>query len=377
MTIRVAVNLLWLRPGVVGGSEELICGYLAALADRPAPPGGPELEPTLFVTPGFDSAHSELAQRFPTVPAPDVPLGRPGRVGVETVWLPRRIGDFDVVHHAGGTLPGRARPPSLVTVHDLQPLDRPEAFGAVKRRWLQRQLPAAMDGADAIHVTTRFVARGVADRFPDQAAKVTVVPPVVPTVTSDTAGDRDRLSRLGLTGPFVLYPAITYPHKNHGVLIDAVARCRADRPDLQLVLTGAPGPDDVVVRQQLTPADRHLGRVARQDLEVLLRQAAVLAFPSRYEGFGLPVIEAMRAGTPVVASDAAALPETVGSGGLVVDPDDLDGWVAAIGRVLQGGDDVDRMVAEGADRARSFDAGPVADQLADLYAGVAAGRGGA
>ena len=110
MTVRVAVNLLWLRPGVVGGSEELICGYLRALAERPAPPGGPELDLTLFVAPGFDTAHPDLARRFAAVVGPDASLGRPGRVAVERVWLPQRISDFHVVHHAGGTLPGRTRP---------------------------------------------------------------------------------------------------------------------------------------------------------------------------------------------------------------------------------------------------------------------------
>ncbi len=191
MTVRVAVNLLWLRPGVVGGSEELICGYLGALADRPASAWRARARPDPVLAP------RDSTRRIPTWPGassrfrvPTVPWGRPGRVGVESVWLPRRIGDFDVVHHAGGTLPGRARPASLVTIHDLQPLDRPEAFGAVKRRWLQRQLPGAVDGADALHVTTRFVADGVADRFPGHAGRVTVVPPVVPALGSDSTADR-------------------------------------------------------------------------------------------------------------------------------------------------------------------------------------------
>src|SRR5690606_16446465 len=135
-------------------------------------------------------------------------------------------------------------------------------------------------------------------------------------------------------GPYVVHPAITYPHKNHLVLLEAVSRV----PGLHAVLTGGPaGNEEAVTRRAAAPdlAGRvhRLGRVPRADLDALLAGAVALAFPSRYEGFGVPVLEAMALGCPVAAADATALPEVVGDAGLLVGPDDVAGWAEALGRL--------------------------------------------
>ncbi len=155
----------------------------------------------------------------------------------------------------------------------------------------------------------------------------------------------------------VLYPALTHPHKNHETLIDAVARLRRSRPDLLLILTGAPGRSAAQVAAQIRAVDpegrfvRHLGRVPAVLLAELMRRADVLAFPSRYEGFGLPVLEAMQAGTPVLAADATALPEVAGDAAILVDPEDVDAWSAGIESLL--GDESRRRELAEAGRARA------------------------
>ncbi len=154
-------------------------------------------------------------------------------------------------------------------------------------------------------------------------------------------------------GPVVLYPAITYPHKNHATLVEAFAGVLAEHPGATLVLTGRP---DAAEGQLLTRIGslglrdrvRRLGRVSDADVAGLYELATVVAVPSRYEGFGLPAAEAMAYDTPVVAADATSLPEVVGDAGVLVDPDDVEGWRRELGRLL--GDPVAR---RGAGRGRS------------------------
>src|SRR5581483_12014149 len=138
-----------------------------------------------------------------------------------------------------------------------------------------------------------------------------------------------------LDGPFFLYPAITYAHKNHSVLVTAFADVVRHRPDALLVLTGGPAEmehelSDRAVALGIAHRIRRLGRIPRGNLTWLYRNATALTFPSRFEGFGLPVLEAMGHGCPVIAAAAAALPEVVGDSGMLLPPDDPGAWAAAM-----------------------------------------------
>jgi alpha-1,3-rhamnosyl/mannosyltransferase len=163
----------------------------------------------------------------------------------------------------------------------------------------------------------------------------------------------------------VLFPSVTHPHKNHATLIDAMVQVRRAVPDVVLVLTGGAGlaADDVAARIAEADPDgsfiRHLGRIEERELMGLLADADLVAFPSRYEGFGLPVLEAMHGGTPVVAADSTCLPEVVGEAGVLVDVDDVEAWASTIVDLLGRPERRAEMAAAGAVRAERW-APPVA-----------------
>src|SRR5207249_1109877 len=134
--------------------------------------------------------------------------------------------------------------------------------------------------------------------------------------TRTSAGEAvgDPASTYAIDGPFFLYPAITYPHKNHVLLVRAFADVVTLHPDALLVLTGGPGTLEDAVRAEASDRGvagrvRRLGRVPRRDLMWMYRHATALTFPSLFEGSGLPVLEAMAHGCPVIAAHATALPE--------------------------------------------------------------------
>ncbi|MFM7063912.1 MAG: glycosyltransferase [Actinomycetes bacterium] len=140
------------------------------------------------------------------------------------------------------------------------------------------------------------------------------------------------------TRPYFLWPAITYPHKNHQLLLAAFADLVASGADAELVLAGGLGPSEgdvisTVVKLGLTDRVRRTGRVPAPLLDRLYRSAAAVVVPSRYEGFGLPVVEAQVRGCPVVVADAGSLPEVADPSDLVA-PDDVAGWSAAMRDVL-------------------------------------------
>jgi glycosyltransferase involved in cell wall biosynthesis len=169
----------------------------------------------------------------------------------------------------------------------------------------------------------------------------------------------------GQKRPFLVYPANPWPHKNHERLFEAFRRVRQRRPELRLVLTGTGlerlrnVPEGVDVR----------GRVSRDELAELYRTASALVFPSLYEGFGQPPLEAMASGTPVAVSRAGSLPEVCGDAAFYFEPTSVDEITEAILAVLER---PDHLVARGLERASRFTGDATARRHDDVYRALAA-----
>jgi alpha-1,3-rhamnosyl/mannosyltransferase len=381
--IRVGGNLLWLVPGEVGGSEEYTVRLLEAWAEsRPS-----DLELTLMVNSSFFAVpdYAPLADQFPTMVAPTSGESRGRRVFTDATWVPRAANErgFDLLHHAGGTIPVGARGASLLTIHDLQPFEYPGNFSWAKRRYLRFMMPRSARQATRIATLTAFVATDVQRKLDVSADRFVRVPPGYRAFADATDAERsDVRARYQLRNgdggprPFFLYPAITYPHKNHVVLVHAFAEVQRRHPETALVLTGGPASEEgrvtsAVDRLGLGDAVRRTGRIPTRDLEVLYQEATALTFVSRYEGCGHPALEAMSVGCPVIASDSTGLVETVGSGGLLVGPRDVNGWAAAMERLLTDADERAELVRRGALDVARYDWAASAEALADAYRAVA------
>lgn len=372
--MRVGINLCWLVPGVVGGSEEATTRALHALADR-APA---DIEVVLFGSSALHDAHPDLVDRFETHTVP-LPGGfKPLRVLAEHTWLPAMLARhrIDVVHHAGGTAPGRTSARTVLTVHDIQPLDLPGNFNPVKVAFLRWAVPHAVRRADRILVPSEFVRRRLVDRLGADGERIDVVPWSTPP-PADAAPIETIRAKFGIIGRIVLLPAITYPHKDHVTAVRAMGHIAARHPETTLVLTGGAGPAEQEVADEielLGIGDRvvRTGRVPAATVASLFRHATVVVFPSRYEGFGIPVLEAMHDGVPVIVADAGALPEVAGDAGVVVPAGDDVQLAVELHRVLD--DEEHRRALSAAGRARAAEFAPerTADATIAAYRSVAA-----
>jgi alpha-1,3-rhamnosyl/mannosyltransferase len=331
--LRVGANLLWLLPEEAGGAEEYAVRVLRAFGEATH-----DVDVTILCNKRFPPAHPDLASRFPTSVAPIDGRSRLARIVTESTWLMREASHrkLDVVHHVNNVIPWLRNRPSVLTIHDLRPIALPETLGRAHGAYLRMRLGSSVRGTSVITTPSAFVREIVIELLGADPSRVFVVSAPV-FLTAEPAGT-DPVGG-GVDGPFFLYPAITNPHKNHLTLLEAFARVVADRPDVVLVLTGAAGPAEPDVaaslsRLRLGGRVRRLGRVPAARLKALLREAVGLVYPSRYEGFGLPLAEAMAVGCPVIASNTTSLPEVMGEAGVKVEPGDASGWADAMRRLL-------------------------------------------
>lgn len=242
-----------------------------------------------------------------------------------------------VVHYPFTVPLPRVDVPRVITLHDVLHRDHPSLVPRATRAFRLVAYDRAARTSERVIVPSAFVRDRAVATLGLDPERVRVVP----------HGLDHQSFRLGTEKreAFVLYPARRWPHKNHDRLFEAFAEVRRKRPDLELVLTGDRAGGDLPV------GVRSLGRVSLEELSRLYRTASATVFPSMYEGFGAPVLEAMASGCPVAAADAAALREVAGDAAVLFDPRDSADIGCAILRAV---DEVDALAPRGVAWAARF-----------------------
>lgn len=301
------------------------------------------------------------------------------------------VGPVDVVHGTNFVVPPTRRAAAVVSVHDLTPVRYPELSNEASLRY-PGLIAAAIRRGAWVHTDSAFVAAEVVGAFDIDPSRVRVVAPGVPPVVG-AAPDADEpawppgsaLPR-GLALPagttrYILSLGTAEPRKDLPGLVRAFDRVATSHADVALVLAGPVGwgEDELVAALRQTRAAARVvrtGWVPQPAVGRLLAGAAVLAYPSLYEGFGFPPLEAMAAGVPVVATRAGSLPEVLGDGASLVEVGDVDGLAAALERLLGDEEQREAMRAAGAAQVARFSWDRCAAGLVDLYRDVRDARRG-
>lgn len=289
-------------------------------------------------------------------------------------------GPVDLFHSPDFTLPPLRRGKAIVTVHDLSFLRYPQGAEPNLRAYLERVVPRAVARADLVLADSQNTRDDLIELLGVEPDNIEVVYPGV-EARFRPVEDQDLLARIraryGLDARFILSVGTLEPRKNVARLIEAYALLRDQGPrtkdqGLRLVIAGGKGwlyegIFDKVEELGLGDEVRFLGFVPDEDLPALYNLADLFVFPSLYEGFGLPPLEAMACGVPVVTSNVSSLPEVMGEAGLMVPPEDVEGLAEAMARALEDRTWREEAVQRGLARARTFTWRAAAERLIKLY----------
>ena len=350
--MHVGVNLLFLAPGEMGGLEVYSRELVGALVRRD------DVELTLFVNRLAGAEWSSLA---PVAEAPVDPRRRAQWVAGDQLHVPRlaRQSRVELVHSLASTGPAAGGFARVLTVHDLHYRVHPEAHFGVRGLGMRALVPVAVRRADRVIVPSEATRADLLRHTSATAGRVDVVPEGIgqaPSGKGDAAAVRERLG--AGERPIALSVSAKRPHKNLSRLLDALASLPAgERP--VLVLGGYATAHEEDLRAQaerlgLGDDVRFQGWIDPAELEGLYDAAAFMVFPSLAEGFGLPVLEAMRRGVPVACSDIPTLREVAGDAALLVNPLSVEQIAGALRRLTEGGEEARRLSEAGPRRAAQF-----------------------
>lgn len=299
----------------------------------------------------------------------DLRRSRPG-VWWQQRHLPGVASDWgaDVIWGPHGTLPLVSKVPGVVTVHDLTSIDMPGRHRLRTILSFNTLIGPSLSKARKVVAVSKDTATAVARRFGIDRGKLEVVYNGVDDFFEP--GEPDVLPEKLLPGGYLLYVGTLEPRKGVGLLIDSWSAIDSAPP---LVLCGAKGwkSDDVISRADADPRIIRTGWVTRGMLRDLYRGALATIYPSEYEGFGLPVLEAMRCGSPVITTSGGAIPEVAGDAALMIEPGDGNGLTEAIRTVMSDSGLRDELRSRGLEQARKFSWDRAASDFSAIFAEVA------
>ncbi len=375
--MKVGINLLYLIPGLVGGTETYAAGLLRGLSALT-----PEDEFVIFVNQEAGNWPLPDTPHFKRVVCPVRAVNRGRRYFFEQFRLPGLLKEYGVelVHSLGYVSPLHAPCPAVVTILDLNYRALGIQMAEGRRRVLAFVVKQSALRAKRVITISKFAQREIAETFhlPDGRVVVTYLAPH-PRAGSGAAIDGapvQALLRLRVQPPYVMAFSGRSPHKNISRLVSAFARAR-EQHNLphQLVVVGHHPPDWTNISETPMVRDNIIVFTGYLDdcvVETVLSGAQVLVFPSVYEGFGLPVLEAMRAGVAVVCSNQASLPEVAGSAAVFFNPYSVEEMARAIAEVALSPELRDELKRKGHENLKRFSWEATARGTLEVYRGAVA-----
>lgn len=294
-------------------------------------------------------------------------------------WLTRD--QLDVFHATANVMPLTYRKPTVVTVHDLAIYEHPEWFPS-QIASTKLLVPQTLRKATRIIAVSQATKQDLRELFGMPSHKISVVYEAADTALLKL---KDRTTNVrqeyDLPTKYVLYVGTIEPRKSLTTLIQAWQRLAKMRPGVvknaKLILAGGSGykSEEVVelLRTLNVPSIKYLGYIPHNHKILLMKNAAAFVFPTRYEGFGLPILEAMQLGVPVITSDISSIPEVTGTAAMLVRPEDVEGFARAIKDVLSRPTLAKKMVLAGRKQAKKFSWTKAARETLKVYRSAAAG----
>ncbi len=376
--MKIGLNLLFLLPNVVGGTESYAISLINALIRI-------DEQNDYFVFTNQESTNLSLptSKRISRVPCQVYATNRASRYAWEQLILPRKVKSLQInlLHSLGYVQPLRLPCKSVVTIHDLNFYNIGHMMSKTKRIALQFFVTRSAKAADHIITVSEFSKK--------QIVEILGVPPEKVTVTYNAMKERpyhlvefeELKSKYNIRQPYIFGLSSPSPHKNIANLVRGFALLKQrGANDLKLVLAGhlPKGSNDltkalddvnILVREDII----FVGYVPDSVLPSLYSYAEAFVFPSLYEGFGIPILEAFSCGTPVVCSKMAAIPEVAGDASIYFDPHNIEEMADAILKVLIDGSLRNELIERGKSRLKLFSWEKTAEQTLAVYKKVLSG----